>query len=75
MKNWPLAVVLVLAVAVPARAQLADTIWEGNLTISNLGFQQIEEGLLKYPALQGGENHRAGGDLVLEQRGGLADVR
>lgn len=38
-----------------ARAQLADTIWEGNLTISNLSGQQVEEGALKYPALQGGK--------------------
>jgi len=36
-------------------AQLADTIWEGDLSISNMSFQQIEEGVLKYPLLQGGK--------------------
>jgi len=46
---------LFLGIIPPAQAQLADTIWEGNLTISNLTFQQIEEGVLKYPALQGGK--------------------
>ena len=38
-----------------ARAQLADTIWAGDLTISGISFQQIEEGILKYPTVQGGK--------------------
>jgi len=50
-----LALGLWLGMPAPTKAQLADTIWEGNLTISNLSGQQVEEGALKYPALQGGK--------------------
>lgn len=46
---------LFLLFLLPVRAQLADTIWEGNLAISNLNFQAIEEGALQYPTLQGGK--------------------
>jgi hypothetical protein len=34
---------------------LADTIWKGDLSISKMNPQQIEEGVLKYPLLQGGK--------------------
>ncbi|NBU71309.1 MAG: hypothetical protein EBS53_07660 [Bacteroidetes bacterium] len=40
---------------VVAHAQLADTIWAGDLPISSISFQQIEEGVLKYPAVSGGK--------------------
>lgn len=40
---------------VVARGQLADTIWEGNLPISNLTWQQIKDGVMQPPALEGGK--------------------
>lgn len=36
-------------------AEVSDTIWAGDLPISNLSFQQIHEGVLRYPTLSGGK--------------------
>ena len=46
---------LVWAATSVGHAQLADTIWEGNLPISNLTWQQIKDGVMQPPALEGGK--------------------
>ena len=40
---------LVWAATSVGHAQLADTIWEGNLPISNLTWQQIKDGVMQPP--------------------------